>query len=123
MKNLLIISNLGTISGIDRLLETLGSSYVFPKICFFSLDYGMFRPEDSHFVLYNTSIVKTKNTFYFSSNNKNFEFSFLNSSDGKYFNGNKIGTLAYDTSICYVEFSIEDYFIEIYFNKNDLIFD
>lgn len=119
MKNILIISNLGTISGINELLKILGKSYIFPKISFFSLDYGMFRPEDSHFVLHNASITKENNTLHFNSNNRNMEISFTNSLDSKYFNGNKLGTLKYDDSICYIEFSTEDYFIEIYFNKDE----
>lgn len=122
MEKLLILSNLGTIVGLEVLLKTLGKNYVFPKISFFSLDYGMFRPEDSHFVLCNVSLIKTENKISFNSKNKNIEITYSDSSSSKYFNGNKIGSLKYDDSIYYIEFSTEDYFIEVYFNKNDFLF-
>lgn len=79
----------------------------------------MFRPEDSHFVLYNTSLIKTENKISFNSQNKSIEITYFDSSNSKYFNGNKTGSLKYDDSIYYIEFSTEDYFIEVYFNKND----
>lgn len=118
MKNLQTISDLGTIYGIDKLLKSLGKSYIFPKISFFALDYGIFRPEDSHFVLYNASIENSENSLIFSDNQKKLKFNYNNPLDRRYFNGNKIGYLKYDSSIFYIEFSTEDYFIEIYFNKN-----
>ena len=119
MEKLLILSNLGTIAGIEALLKILGKTYIFPKISFFSLDYGMFRPEDSHFVLYNTSLIKTENKISFNGENKSIEITYSDSSSSKYFNGNKTGSLKYDDSIYYIEFSTEDYFIEVHFNKND----
>ncbi len=121
MKNLQNISDLGTISGIDKLLTYLGNSYIFPKISFFALDYGIFRPEDSHFVLYNALIEKSTNTLAFYSDQRNIKFNYSNPLDSIYFNGNKLGYLRYDSSICYIEFSTEDYFIEIYFNNKDFL--
>lgn len=116
------ISDLGTINGINRLTELLGENYIYPKISFFSLDYGMFREEDSHFVLYNSTITINKNFISFIDGKRNPKIEYVSPIDRNFFNGNKRGFVNLDINrvIRFIEFSNEDYFIEIAFDENDL---
>lgn len=107
------ISNLGTIKGISYLSELLGEEYLYPKISFYALDYGMLPPESSHVVLLNAKILINNEKITFFNREKELVFEIKDKHEVKYFYGNKMGIM---DSLYYIEFSNEDYYIEIYFS-------
>ena len=116
-EELLEISNLGTICGIKKLLETLGLEYVFPRVSFYALEEGMFRPEESHFVMNSCRIFLDNHEIRFSDEKKHMSIKFNNERDSKYFYGNKLGQSMFSgEKLNYIEFSTEDYYIDIRFN-------
>ena len=106
------ISNLGTINGIIYLNKLLGENYSYPKISFFASDYGIFPLEESHIVLLNSKIQLNETTITFFNNTKELSFDLRDSEWNKYFYGTKLGKI---NSLYYIEFFIDDYYMEIHF--------
>lgn len=114
------ISNLGTINGIKKLIDIMGSDYFYPRINFYALDFGMFSPEDSHFVLYSTKIKFENKKITFVNEKRTVEIQFVNPLENIYFNGNKIGYTNFENrKIRFIEFTTEDYYLEIGFDEKN----
>jgi len=113
---LLELSNLGTIEGIKKLLETLGENYIFPRVSFYALEDGMFSPEDSHFVMNNCEINVEDKKISFVNEKREQNIEFDNSKDIKFFYGNRLGERVFgEENFYFIEFSSEEYFIEVRF--------
>lgn len=111
------IQNLGTIAGLKELVSLLGVDYIYPKVSFFALEYGIFREEDSHFVLYNSTIKIKEEEIIFISENREVEIIYSDSSKSFYFNGNKSGSMLYNSKhLTFIEFTTDEYFINVFFD-------
>lgn len=113
---LLEISNLGTIEGIKNIKTFVGEGYIYPKVSFFAIDEGIFSPENSHFVITDCIISINERALIIENNKRKVEF-LLEGEDYRALHlGNKYGYRTLD-DLNYVEFSISDYYLEVYFSN------
>ena len=114
-KDLLQLSALGLIKGIEKLLNDFGKEYNFPQISFFAMEQGIFPPEESHFVMRNVRVYLDLGTIRIVNDDKELSFNIKDSNDRKYFFGNKWGQRKVGEIDCdYIEYTLDDYYVVVF---------